>query len=275
MKEHMTEHENQVWSGEQQAARAAVADYEAALDDFLGHGAARTVDLLALQSGEHVLDVACGTGAAALRAATRVRPGGQVTGIDLSPLMIATAEAKARARGLENVAWRTGDMARLDFPDKSFDAVMCVLGLFFAPDMVAQAAELWRVVKPGGRLAVTTLGREWFAPLDSVFTAAVATIAPGTVQNYAPGRTSDPAIVAGILSAAGIPEVTISSETYRRPLRTPGDWWRVVMGTGLRRTVMALDAEAAAQLRAHNEAWIVDNSVEAVDVGFIYAVAVK
>ncbi|WP_157912767.1 class I SAM-dependent methyltransferase [Candidatus Promineifilum breve] len=271
----MTEHENPVWSGEQQAARAAVADYEAALDDFLGHGAARTVDLLALQPGERVLDVACGTGAAALRAAAHVRPGGQVTGIDLSPLMIATAGEKARARGLENMSWRTGDMARLDFPDNSFDAVMCVLGLFFAQDMVAQAAELWRVVQPGGRLTVTTLGREWFAPLDSVFTAAVATIAPGTAQDYAPARTSDPAIVADILSAAGIPGVTISSETYNLPLRAPADWWRVVMGTGLRRTVLAMEAEAVARVRAHNEAWIVDNGVAAVELGFIYAVAVK
>ncbi len=271
----MDEHHDPIWSGERQAAQTAVADYEAVLDEYLGRGAARTVELLGLRPGERVLDVACGTGAATLAAAERVGPGGRVTGLDLSPEMLAMAADKARGRGIGNASWVAGDMARLDYPDGHFDAVLSVLSLFFAPDMAAQAAELWRVVRPGGRLAITTLGRKLFAPLHVVFEDAVEEIAPGTPQNYAPNRTNDPAVIGQLLAAAGIPGARITQEVYTLPLRSPDDWWRIVLGTGIRRTVMQMEPEAAARVRAHNRAWIVSNDVRAVELGFIYALAEK
>ena len=222
-----------------------------------------------------MLDVACGTGAAALRAAARVFPGGHVTGIDLSPAMVALAADKAQQLGVDNATFRQGDMTRIEFSDGTFDAVTCVLGLFFAPDMVAQAAELWRVIKPGGRLAIATLGRDRFSPLEGVFTAAVEAIAPSTPQDYAPARASDPAVVAGVLADAGIPGATVTSETYHLPLSAPGDWWRIILGTGMRRTVMAMGPDASARVRAHNEEWIMSNNVKSIALGFIYATAIK
>jgi SAM-dependent methyltransferase len=96
------------------------------------------------------LDLACGTGAVAERAAAR---GAAVTGIDLAPVLIETARERASEHGLE-IDYRVGDCEHLDVPDGSFDAVSSTCGIMFAPDHEATAAELARVTQPGGRLGL-------------------------------------------------------------------------------------------------------------------------
>ncbi|MDX6487026.1 MAG: hypothetical protein QOF43_2179 [Gaiellaceae bacterium] len=108
------------------------------------------VDRLDAQPGERWLDLACGTGAIAERAA---RAGADVVGIDLAPVLIATARERAAEQGLD-IDYRVGDCERLDVPDGSFDIVSSTCGVMFAPDHEATARELARVVKPGGRIAL-------------------------------------------------------------------------------------------------------------------------
>jgi SAM-dependent methyltransferase len=96
------------------------------------------------------LDLACGTGAVAERAAAR---GAAVTGIDLAPVLIETARERASEHGLE-IDYRVGDCEHLDVPDGSFDAVSSTCGIMFAPDHEATAAELARVTRPGGRIGL-------------------------------------------------------------------------------------------------------------------------
>ena len=102
--------------------------------------------------GMRWLDVGCGTGAVARRAA---RGGATVTGVDLSPEMIATAEMRAAELGLD-VGYETGDCEALRFDDGSFDVVSSSVGMMFAPDQAAAAGEIARVCAPGGRICVTT-----------------------------------------------------------------------------------------------------------------------
>jgi ubiquinone/menaquinone biosynthesis C-methylase UbiE len=118
-----------------------------------------TVERLALPAGATVLDVGCGTGASAIPAATAVGPTGRVIGVDLAEQLLNRAREKARQQGLSNVEFRQGDMENLGYQDGFFDAVISVFSVFFVPDMTKQVAELWRMVKPGGQLAVTTGGR--------------------------------------------------------------------------------------------------------------------
>jgi SAM-dependent methyltransferase len=108
------------------------------------------VDRLDPQPGESWLDLACGTGAVAERAAAR---GARVTGIDLAPALIETARERAAALGLE-IDYRVGDAEALEFPDASFDVVASSVGVMFAPDHAAVAGELARVARPGGRLGL-------------------------------------------------------------------------------------------------------------------------
>jgi SAM-dependent methyltransferase len=103
-----------------------------------------------LRAGDRVLDVACGSGNAALAAA---RCGCEVTGIDYVPSLLERGRARAAAEGLQ-VSFQEGDAEDLAFPDASFDAVVSSLGVMFAPDQERAAAELLRVCRPGGTIAM-------------------------------------------------------------------------------------------------------------------------
>lgn len=102
------------------------------------------------EAGVQWLDLACGTGAIAERAAEK---GASVTGIDLAPALIETAKERAAERGYD-IDYRVGDCENLDVADAAFDAVSSTCGIMFAPDHEATARELTRVVKPGGRIGL-------------------------------------------------------------------------------------------------------------------------
>lgn len=108
--------------------------------------------LAALEAGpgDRWLDVATGTGEIAVRAA---RTGAEVRALDLAPGMIETARKRAAAEGVE-VAFEVGDAERLPYPDAGFDVVSSTFGVMFCPDQEAAAAELARVTRPGGTLAL-------------------------------------------------------------------------------------------------------------------------
>ena len=108
------------------------------------------LERLAPQDGDRFLDLACGTGAVAERAAAA---GADVTGIDLAPALIETARERAGSLGL-SIDYAVGDAENLDVPDASFDKLSSTCGIMFAPDHEAVADELARVTKPGGRIAL-------------------------------------------------------------------------------------------------------------------------
>lgn len=100
--------------------------------------------------GERVLDVGCGTGNTALVAARRYC---DVTAVDFAPAMIERGRPRALAEGLD-IEWGVQDAQALDFPDASFDVVVSVFAVMFAPDQERAAAELLRVCRPGGRIGL-------------------------------------------------------------------------------------------------------------------------
>jgi len=168
----------------------AATTYDAAADHFddepLGFWARigrRTVERLALAPGSAVLDVGCGTGASALPAAAEVGPRGRVIGVDLAERLLAIARQKVDRHRLANVEFKTGDMENLGYPDDHFDAVVSVFSIFFVTDMVRQVRELWRMVRPGGRLAITTWGPRMFEPGTTHWWNAVREVRP---MNAAP-----------------------------------------------------------------------------------------
>jgi SAM-dependent methyltransferase len=110
----------------------------------------RVIDALDPKPGQRLLDLACGTGAAAELAAGR---GAEVVGIDFSPELLEQAKARAAERGLE-IDYRIGDVEALPLEDASFELVTSTCGVMFAPDHAAVARELARVTQPGGRIAL-------------------------------------------------------------------------------------------------------------------------
>jgi len=115
------------------------------------------VELAQIPSGAHVLDVATGRGAALFPAAESVGTQGRVIGIDLSEGMVQeTAKELARLGLSSNVEVRQMDAEHLQFPDESFDHVLCAFGIFFFPQLDRAMSEFRRVLKPNGKIVVTT-----------------------------------------------------------------------------------------------------------------------
>ncbi len=116
---------------------------------LFGQWAGPICDAAKIGPGDSVLDVACGTGVVAREAFARVGSSGSVTGLDINPGMLAVARSSS-----SSIAWQEADVAALPFADSLFDAVTCQFGLMFFEDRTAALAEMQRVLKPGGRLAI-------------------------------------------------------------------------------------------------------------------------
>jgi len=255
---------------------AASDHYEDAPLAFWERYGWRTVERLNLTPGLKVLDVGCGTGASALPAAEKIAPNGHVTGVDLAEKLLTIARTKAAQKGLQNIEFQAGDMEKLDFPDAHFDAVVSVFSIFFVPDMKGQVSRLWRLVRPGGKLAITTWGVNFWEPLYGKWLEAIQRVRPELHSDFRPwDRVSTPDTLRQLLLDGGVPDAEVVPESGVQALESPEDWWHIVLGSGLRWTVDQMGAEAAAQVRTHNLKWAKDHDVKNIETNVIYAVAVK
>ena len=250
--------------------------YDDAVNSFWQRFGQRTIERLALPRGARVLDVCCGSGASAIPAAGAVGGTGSVIGLDLAEKLLALARAKVQRQGLSNIEFRIGDMLDLDFPDHYFDAVVCVFGIFFVPNMHDAARELWRLVAPGGRLAVTTWGPRFFEPANSVFWDSVRKVRPELYKGFNPwDRVSDPELLRSLLKdpSANAADVVIEYGTHA--FESPEDWWTMLIGSGYRGTIDLLDAGDREQVRLEALEFIRTSGVREVEANVIYAIATR
>jgi ubiquinone/menaquinone biosynthesis C-methylase UbiE len=265
-------------------ARAkAAATYNAAADYFddeansfwdrFGRG---TIERIGLRPGDRVLDVCCGSGASAIPASEIVGPSGSVLGVDLSEKLLSLARAKANERGLRNAEFRIGDMLDLRLPQSHFDAVVCVFGVFFVPDMAAAVQSMWSVVRPGGKLAITTWGPRWFEPATTAFWNSIKVVRPDLHKAFNPwDRICDPSSLGALLREGGVERAEIVAEAGQHPIASPEAWWPAVLGSGYRGTVEQLDAKDRARVRAANLDFVRQSGIRSVEANVVYAVAQK
>ncbi len=147
----------------------AVEDYDRYFVPVLRHCSERCVDLIDPRSGERVLDIATGPGVAAFMAAERVGPDGLVAATDISERMVEATRAEAESSGVSNMEFERMDAEELTLPDGSFDAALCVLGLMFPADPQRAIEEMYRVLRPGGRIAVCVWGLRERCGWSSIF----------------------------------------------------------------------------------------------------------
>jgi SAM-dependent methyltransferase len=162
--------------------------------------------------GDRVLDVACGTGNVALVAARRFT---EVVGLDFAPNLLETARRRAAAEGTD-ITFVEGDAQALPFEDASFDVVLSVFGVQFAPDQERAAAELLRVTRPGGTIALAN-----WVPGSSAdaFFQATSRFAPPPPGLPSPWRWGTPEGAAALLGGGA--DVTVHPRSFLQRFPSP------------------------------------------------------
>jgi SAM-dependent methyltransferase len=164
--------------------------------------------------------------------------------------LLELARARAADEGLANIEFRLGDATRTGLPDVGFDAVVCVFGVFFVADMTAFLREMWRMVRPGGVVAVTTWGPGLFEPANSHFWRCVGEVEPALFKAFNPwDEITTPAALAGLFARAGVLHPAVVAVPGQHPLDHPDRFWDVVLGSGYRATVDALSPEQRDRVR--------------------------
>lgn len=257
-----------------------VATYSAAADTFDAlpfwhHFGRRTVARLGLRPGARVVDLCCGTGASALPAAERVGPAGHVLGVDLTPALVAQAQAAAAARGLGHAEFRIADASTLDLPSASLDAVVSVFGLFFLDDMAGTLRRAWSWLAPHGQLAVTVWGQVVLAPGEPYFWEAVLRENPAA-QHISPAATlALPGALAAVFREAGVSVPEVNVEHWRMPLAAPEDFWPVILGTSNRGVFDALPSAAQVRVKRAVLDRLREERVTGLDMEALVAIARK
>lgn len=201
---------------------AIAANYERL--GFVHACAARLLELAKLPNAARVLDVGTGTGLVALAAARAVGEQGSVTGLDFSLQMLKTANAQLAKTDLTNVSFVHGTAEDLEFPEASFDAVLCASALFFVPDMAQAVREFFRVSKPGARVGFTAFGTGFLQPVSQLLAARLERHGVPPAQPPI-ARLADPDLCRQLLENAGFTEVTVISEQVGYHVSSFVDRW--------------------------------------------------
>ncbi|HEV7665788.1 MAG TPA: methyltransferase domain-containing protein [Chloroflexota bacterium] len=217
--------------------------YDAAGVGCFAHFGQKLIDSIGVEPGQTVLDVATGRGAVLFPAAERVGPTGQVTGVDLAEAMVEATRAEAERRKLA-VDVRVMDAEHLTFSNKRFDRVLCGFGLMFFPNLDQALSDMQRVLKPNGRLGVST----WQISQADDLRAVLDDLGLGGPGE--PGWITAPDALARLLIDAGFKNVEVQVATNTFHYADLTQYWQNARGTGLSRRLAALDTEQTDRARA-------------------------
>jgi len=218
------------------------------------------IQVAALNSGERVLDVGCGTGVVTRLAAERT--GSRVAGLDLNPGMLAVARSVTPAE--MSIDWHEASAETIPLPDEDFDVVLCQMTLQFVPDKPAAVREMHRVLVPGGRLVLNSPGQ--MQAIFSIMEGALARHLSPEASGFLKAVFSmhDPGEVRDLLTAEGFRDVGVQTKTVPLRLPPPGEFlWQYLHSTPLAENVRQMDDDRLAAL----ERDVVENAKDLVEDG--------
>ncbi len=235
---------------------AISADYDRVGVEFFGPIAAGLLEHLAPTPGERFLDVGCGSGALLLPAAGAVTSAGRAVGLDSSAGMLERSRSALAAAGISHGDLVLGDAQELPpLSGGPFDAVGSSLVLFFLPDPVAALRGWQALLRPGGRLGISTFGPQDAAwdHLDDVFTAFLPADMLDARTSGRRGPFGSDAGVEGLLTAAGLTGVHTRTWDLRLQFADAAQWHAWTMSTGQRAMWARIPADQRAEVRAEAE----------------------
>jgi ubiquinone/menaquinone biosynthesis C-methylase UbiE len=205
-------------------------DGAAAYDRFTGRWSRLYVPCLVaaaeVASGHSVLDVAAGTGGATVALASRVGAAGRVLAVDLSLAMLRVAASKLA--GLP-VRVTVMDGQRLACRPRSFDAVVCQLGLMFYAEPLRGLEECWRVLRPGGHIALQVWSRADRVPFYGLLADALSRELPEQRDAlYRPSALADADRLHALLTRAGFRDVSVTPERRSLVFESFADYWEAI-----------------------------------------------
>jgi len=223
---------------------------------FFSHFGRRLVEIAQIPSGSKVLDVATGRGALLFPAAESVGPQGSVTGIDLSEMMVQETNKEIESKKMSpNIEVRQMDAEHLQFPDDSFDYVICGFAIFFFPQLDKAMAEFRRVLKPNGQICVSTFDEahdkewQWFDEIVKTYLPPE----PEETQATETDSESEPVFdtpdgLREIMNRAGFDNIQIFSETADFVYTTGEELWATLWSHGARRTLEKIERETGTEM---------------------------
>jgi len=252
------------------------AGYDGKALRFFPESAGHLAAVLTLRGDEHVLDVATGTGHAAMALAGRL-PHGRVTAVDFSPGMLEQACRKAKSMNARNIEFLERDMQALGFPAGRFDAAVCSFGIFFAEDMDSQLAHITATVRPQGQVAISSFQEGYFDPLKDLM---VKRLSAYGVQMPPPTwkRIANEAGCRALFAQAGLRGVRVEAKNVGYFLENGHAWWDVIWNAGFRRLVGQLTPPDQERFRKeHLEEVAACATAEGIwlDVGVLFTIGTK
>jgi len=200
------------------------------------HFGQRLVELAGVKAGTRVLDIGSGRGAVLFPAAECVGQDGEVIGIDLSDAMAVATSAEAARRGLF-ARVSVMDAEELNFADESFDCVTCGFAVMFFPDQDRSLAQMRRVLKSGGRVALST----WKVYPNDDLRALLYELGMTTLTEWQ-GAIRDAAVLEALLTKNGFVNVQVQVDSMDCCYANANAHWQALLGTGTRRILDKLDA---------------------------------
>ncbi|HYT50987.1 MAG TPA: methyltransferase domain-containing protein [Gaiellaceae bacterium] len=231
------------------------------------------LDALEPQPGEAFLDVACGPGSVTRLAAIEVGPAGRVTGVDLSPAMLAIAKGKPVLPGAAPIDYNEAPADRLPVADADFDVAVCQQGLQFFPNPAAALAEMRRALRAVGRVAIAVWAEIAQAPAFAALEAAVREVAGDELADRyrgGPWRMPDANELRELLEHAGFEEVRVTRDALPLSFESAAQLGSTLAASGIAAEVNALPTQRREQLgQALERTVVVDDALHAEAVAHL------
>jgi ubiquinone/menaquinone biosynthesis C-methylase UbiE len=204
-------------------------DQEGDFHPLVAHHLIQCADI---QPGQHILDIATGTGLVAIEAAQIVGNSGSVVGVDLSEGMLRRSQSKITAAGLSNIELKQGDIETLDFPENHFDRIFCCCGIPYIPNIPTNLRRWHNFLKPGGIIALTGI-----AETASIASNLLIKIA----ENYGlefprwSEETATPEKCRHLLQTAGFEQIQVTEEQFGDylSLESAQNLWEMILNNPL------------------------------------------